>query len=89
MTDLDQAVLLPADEYILSEEQNITKSSDSSLHLPEIPEGNYGIYYEELIPLVRENHGFFPFGTTNSYFPFCKLCKRKIASFGKRISFSF
>ncbi|EMM92802.1 transcription-repair coupling factor [Leptospira interrogans] len=62
MTDLDQAVLLPADEYILSEEQkkeyqNFLKSSDSSLHLPEIPEGNYGIYYEELIPLVRENHG--------------------------------
>ncbi|EJP14135.1 transcription-repair coupling factor [Leptospira interrogans] len=62
MTDLDQAVLLPADEYILSEEQkkeyqNFLKSSGSSLHLPEIPEGNYGIYYEELIPLVRENHG--------------------------------
>ncbi|EMO26753.1 CarD-like protein [Leptospira interrogans serovar Bataviae str. HAI135] len=62
MADLNQAVLLPADEYILSEEQkkeyqNILKSSDSSLHLPEIPEGSYGIYYEELIPLVRENHG--------------------------------
>ncbi|WP_082280890.1 transcription-repair coupling factor [Leptospira kirschneri] len=62
MADLNQAILLPADEYILSEEQkkeyqNLLKSSDSSLHLPEIPEGNYGIYYEELVPLVRENHG--------------------------------
>ncbi|AVQ13452.1 Transcription-repair-coupling factor [Leptospira santarosai] len=65
MIDLNRAVLLPVDEYILSDEQkkeyqNLLKSSDSSLH---IPEAGYGIYYEELVPLVRENHGIL------SYFP--------------------
>ncbi|MGQ2870754.1 CarD family transcriptional regulator, partial [Leptospira santarosai] len=68
MIDLNRAVLLPVDEYILSDEQkkeyqNLLKSSDSSLHIPEIPEAGYGIYYEELVPLVRENHGIL------SYFP--------------------
>ncbi|EKQ93219.1 transcription-repair coupling factor [Leptospira borgpetersenii str. UI 09149] len=62
MVDLNRAVLLPVDEYILSDEQkkeyqNILKYSSSSLHIPEIPEAGYGIYYEELVPLVRENHG--------------------------------
>ncbi|TGM57928.1 transcription-repair coupling factor [Leptospira adleri] len=68
VADLKRAILLPADEYILSEDQkkeyqNILKSADSSLHIPEIPDGNHGIYYEELVVLVRENHGIL------SYFP--------------------
>ncbi|TGK37496.1 transcription-repair coupling factor [Leptospira gomenensis] len=66
--DLENALILPADEYVLSDEQkkeyqNILKSADSGLHLPEIPDFNYGVYYEELIPLVRENAGIL------SYFP--------------------
>lgn len=66
--DLESALILPADEYVLSGEQkkeyqNILKSADSGLHLPEIPDSNYGVYYEELIPLVRENDGIL------SYFP--------------------
>ncbi|WP_243393282.1 transcription-repair coupling factor [Leptospira perolatii] len=62
LATLDKTVILPADEYILSEEQKAKyreaiAKADQKLHLPEIPDSNSGTYFEELIPLIRENTG--------------------------------
>lgn len=63
LVSLEEAYIPPADEYILSEEQKVAyrrviSEADSSLHLPEIPDDSGGTYFEELVPLVRENVGF-------------------------------
>ncbi|TGJ99379.1 transcription-repair coupling factor [Leptospira semungkisensis] len=63
---LQEALLLPADEFVLTDAQKekyreLISNADSSLHLPEIPDGSGGTYYEELIPMIRENKGILSF----------------------------
>ncbi|TGK38824.1 transcription-repair coupling factor [Leptospira andrefontaineae] len=66
LENLEEAFLLPADEFILTDSQkekyrNLITNADKSLHLPEIPDDAGGTYYEELIPMVRENKGILSF----------------------------
>ncbi|PJZ26310.1 transcription-repair coupling factor [Leptospira hartskeerlii] len=66
LENLEEAFLLPADEFILTDSQkeayrNLIANADKSLHLPEIPDDAGGTYYEELIPMVRENKGILSF----------------------------
>ncbi|TGK19237.1 transcription-repair coupling factor [Leptospira fluminis] len=63
LSTMDNAWILPADEYVLTEEQKVAyrkliSEADSSLHLPEIPDDSGGTYFEELVPFVRQNTGF-------------------------------
>ncbi|PJZ64737.1 transcription-repair coupling factor [Leptospira wolffii] len=62
LESLEEALLLPADEFVLTDSQRVAyrkllTEADSSLHLPEIPDESGGTYFEELVPLIRENRG--------------------------------
>ncbi|TGL58308.1 transcription-repair coupling factor [Leptospira sarikeiensis] len=66
LENLQEAFLLPADEFILTDKQkeqyrDLILNADKSLHLPEVPDSSGGTYYEELIPMVRENKGILSF----------------------------